>query len=270
MRVAIVGLGVMGRNHERVLRGLGHDVVTVDPAGHADFASALDADWGLVRSVIIATPRDHLVDRRIELGSCGVRCLVEKPGAESPKALRRYLRPGDWIGYTERFNPVVRELQARIGEVRSVHVERLGGPPRHPVSAAVDLATHDLDLLGMLGVDRTPIAVVGDEGHFSALLAGGSLTASHAHPTKRRRIVVTGYPTLEADLIQQRLWVEGVEVPIQRREPLADQDAAFLRGDPCPVSITQAAETLRLAQQLEGMCVTARSDPTTQPTSSPA
>jgi hypothetical protein len=36
VRIAVIGLGVMGRNHKRVLERLGHEVVTVDPAGHAD------------------------------------------------------------------------------------------------------------------------------------------------------------------------------------------------------------------------------------------
>jgi Trk K+ transport system NAD-binding subunit len=40
MRIAVIGLGVMGRNHKRVLERLGHEVVTVDPAGHADTSAS--------------------------------------------------------------------------------------------------------------------------------------------------------------------------------------------------------------------------------------
>lgn len=245
VRVAIVGLGVMGRNHHRVLKGLGHDVLTVDPLGHADHDSATTVNWARVDAAIIATPVSELETFAGVMFQCDIPCLVEKPGPA--------YGPRDWIGYTERFNPVVRALAERIGEVRVVHTGRLGGGPRHPVSAAVDLATHDLDLLGMLGVARTPIASIGDEDDFCALLGGATVRVSHRFPVKRRRIQVIGTPTLEADLIEQRLWVDGIEVPVPKREPLIDQDEAFLRGDPSPVSPADAAETLRLALTLEEM-----------------
>lgn len=265
MRVAIVGYGVMGHHHARICKALGHEVTTCDP-----FSPEADAErmWTCCEefdAAIVAAPIQELVPEAIRAGD--VRLLIEKPGAEEYRSLVIGLFDKDaWFGYVERFNPVVRELQERIGEVVTVKTERLGPAARSDVSPAIDLATHDLDILASLGLDTTPIVAMQRGGHLSALLECGTLEASHASPIKSRKITIYGAPHLHADLIEQRLWVDGMEISVSKHEPLMAQDAAFLRGEPCPVSIEQAAETLRIAEQLEAMCETDRSDPI--PTSS--
>lgn len=258
MRVAIVGLGVMGRNWYRVLRHCGVDTVTIDPAGHADRKAmrGVKADaW------VIATPPEYLA-------ACAHQAegplLVEKPGAHD--------LPPCSVGYVERFNPAFCALQERIGDIVSVRTERLG-PARLATSPVIDLATHDLDLLDALDLDRTPHAAHHHAGHSVALLECGILEASHLHSVKARRISVTGTPNLSADLIRQRVWVDGEEISVTKAEPLALQAQAFLDGY-LTVDEQSASETLRVAEVIdatgwESPCATDRSVPQTRLMSSP-
>lgn len=153
MRVLIVGLGVMGRHHQRVLRWLRHETVTVDPRGHADFKSITGA-WSSFDAAVIATPPQHLANGAIAVIRRGVPVLVEKPCGAQPSDVRRIdavAREHDvyvTADYTERHNPVVPALRAALtaaGGAQLLHTARVG-PARLDASIETDLLCHDIDL----------------------------------------------------------------------------------------------------------------------------
>ncbi|MFM2092332.1 MAG: hypothetical protein RLZZ127_2821, partial [Planctomycetota bacterium] len=111
LRVAVVGLGVMGREHATLLRdgrvpGAALAAVCDGQAaaraawpgvpGFAD-AAALAAS-GACDAAVIATPhRDHPVSG-MALLSAGIPCLVEKPFAVDPVAARGFLAAWRGLG----------------------------------------------------------------------------------------------------------------------------------------------------------------------------
>jgi len=170
LRVGVIGAGVMGSNHARVLAGLPESslVGVVDPLeAHRKRANELancrtfdnlDAllDAG-VDAVTIAAPT-HLhheialacIERRIHV-------MVEKPIAstveEGSEIVDAAQRAGVtlMVGHVERFNPAVAAIkQAITGEdILSIAITRVGPfPPRMSnVGVVIDLAVHDIDLI---------------------------------------------------------------------------------------------------------------------------
>ena len=171
LRVGVIGAGVMGRNHARVLSELpGIDLVGVaDPdAGRAAQAARqaqgaeVFADYKellarKVDAVVVAapTPLHHQIS--LELIDAGVALLVEKPIATTVEQGREIVtaaaRNGVTlvVGHVERFNPAVQAVkQALAGEeILSIGITRVGPfPPRmSDVGVVIDLAVHDIDLI---------------------------------------------------------------------------------------------------------------------------
>ena len=176
-RVALIGLGAMGRNHLRVLGDIdGLELVAVCDQD-ADIAAAAArkqsvqayASWDemlereKLDAAIVAVPtRFHLAAALAALDR-GLHVFVEKPIAANldegrelvaVAARRKRLLA---VGHIERFNPAVRELQRRvkdgdIGRLFQVQARRLGPFPARirDVGVVIDLATHDLDVMDHL------------------------------------------------------------------------------------------------------------------------
>lgn len=196
VKVAVVGHGVMGQHHARVLGELGCDVVTVDPIpGQADVLTLSDTD---ADAAVIATPIDQLQPTAQHCLDLGIQVLlIEKPGAKDLRQatwLAAY-HPHAAVGYVERHNPALAALNQylyRVGTVLNVQAERTGPAGRHPTDPAIDLLTHDLDALRYLDIRTKPAAYTNDGNQVNVLLESGSLTASYIHPTKRRTLRVLG------------------------------------------------------------------------------
>ncbi len=170
MRVGVVGVGVMGANHARVLS----ELPAVELAGVADpdrkqahsVGSALGCpalgsieellECG-VDAVTIAAPTHLHRDLALACIARGVHVMVEKPIAptvsEGEEIIRAARRAGVtlMVGHVERFNPAVQAIaQAISGEdILSIAITRVGPfPPRMSnVGVVTDLAVHDIDLI---------------------------------------------------------------------------------------------------------------------------
>ena len=228
LRAGLIGLGMMGRNHARVLRSLdGVELVGVcDPAGDPDgVAPGVPCDEELAALLargldlaVVATPtEDHLVVG-LALAEAGVATLIEKPLAVDQASGRQLVEAFERrqlvaaVGHVERCNAAVRALRSRLangdlGELYQVATYRQGPFPDRirDVGVIKDLATHDFDLTewvtGRLYAEVTArtahragrphedlVAVVGS-------LEDGTVTSHLVNwltPTKERRIVVTG------------------------------------------------------------------------------
>jgi UDP-N-acetylglucosamine 3-dehydrogenase len=170
LRVGVVGVGVMGSNHARVLAGLpGVRLVGIaDPdrqqaqfvANALDTAAVDDVEQLLqlgVDAVTIAAPTHFHHDIAVSCIRRGIHVLVEKPIATNPDEGRSIVaaarRAGVtlMVGHVERFNPAVETIKEAIRgeEILSISITRVGPfPPRMSnVGVVIDLAVHDIDLI---------------------------------------------------------------------------------------------------------------------------
>jgi len=170
LRVGVVGVGVMGSNHARVLAGMpGIQLVGVaDPdrqqarfvAGALGTAAVDDLEALLplgVDAATIAAPTHLHHDLALACIQRGIHVLVEKPIASNPEEGRRIVaaarRAGVtlMVGHVERFNPAVETIKEAIRgeEILSISITRVGPfPPRMSnVGVVIDLAVHDIDLI---------------------------------------------------------------------------------------------------------------------------
>src|SRR3984885_5220602 len=170
LRVGVVGVGVMGSNHARVLSELpGVKLVGVaDPdrrrcdqvAKTLGCGSFSDAE-GLIRegiaAVTIAAPTHLHRDIATECAARGIHIMVEKPIASTVEESRAVVaaarRAGVtlMVGHVERFNPAVQSIKRAIQDqdILSIAITRVGPfPPRMSnVGVVIDLAVHDIDLI---------------------------------------------------------------------------------------------------------------------------
>lgn len=169
LRAGLLGVGMMGRHHARVLREIdGVELVAIadpggDPhgvAGDLDILPDIEALIGVgIDLAVVAVPTRFHEDAALKLAAAGVHTLVEKPIAHSVDAGQRMVEAFDAaglvgaVGHIERFNPAVQELRRRIaggdlGAVYQVVTRRQGPFPSRiaDVGVAKDLASHDVDL----------------------------------------------------------------------------------------------------------------------------
>lgn len=228
LRAGLLGLGMMGRHHARILHDLdGVQLVAVaDPGGdphraagglgvladvHALIAEGIDL-------AVVATPTRFHADAAFALADAGVHCLVEKPIADDSQTGHRmaeeFRRRGlvGATGHVERFNPALQQLRRRLhegelGEVYQISTRRQSSFPARigDVGVAKDLATHDVDLTAWVAQSRYS-AVSAQTAHksgrehedmiaISGRLASGVIVnhlVNWLSPMKERLTVVTG------------------------------------------------------------------------------
>jgi predicted dehydrogenase len=243
MRVGLVGLGLMGRNHLRVLRTLpGVRLVAVadpdaaalaavtDARGFSDPLALLESD---LDAVVIAAPTTSHLPLVLATLARGLAVLVEKPLAATPAETDRIVAaaslpgaPPVQVGHIERFNPAVIELERllRTGWLSTVYAitSRRSGPfPARirDVGVTVDLATHDVDIMCALARERPSQVSAGTarrihdehEDLLFGLLSFPSGTVAMLDvdwltPAKRRQLTVVGEEGMfELDYLTQRL-----------------------------------------------------------------
>lgn len=227
-RFALVGAGVMGRNHARVLSNLSDaELAAVVEPGPIAFnlpssvkrVSGVSDLVGLaIDAAVVATPTVTHEQLSLELATMAINVLVEKPIAETPEAAERmaseFHRAGllGAVGHIERFNPAIRELKKRlsdgeIGEVYQIVTRRQGSFPQRigDVGVAKDLATHDIDLTSWVA-ESAYEHIYGQTAHKSGrthedmIIAAGRLrngilvnhVVNWLSPMKERVVIVTG------------------------------------------------------------------------------
>lgn len=228
LRAGLIGLGMMGRHHGRVLAGLeGVELVAVadasgDPHGVAK-GRPLVADVEELLShrldyVMVAVPTAFHEEIALRLADAGVHAMIEKPLAPDIASATRIATAFGHaglvgaVGHIERFNPALQQARRRLeagdlGEVYQVVTRRQGPFPARisDVGVVMDLATHDIDLTAW--VTQREFAAVSAQTTYrsgrahedlvavTGRLADGTVTSHLVNwltPFKERVTVITG------------------------------------------------------------------------------
>ena len=168
LRAGLVGLGMMGRHHARVLGSLdGVELVAVcDPMGDEHnvaggrpvFTKVSELIAAGIDYAMVAAPTAFHEELALELAEAGIHALIEKPLAVDTPAAKRiqeaFAAKGlvGAVGHIERYNPALQQLRARLdngelGAVYQIATRRQGPFPARIADVGVikDLATHDID-----------------------------------------------------------------------------------------------------------------------------
>src|ERR1700704_4429251 len=170
LRVGVIGAGVMGTNHARVLAGLPDITLSgiVDPlpahrtratelTGCRTFTNLDELIAEGIDAVTVAAPTHLHHEIALSCIARGIHILVEKPIASTVEegrdivAAARRAAVTLMVGHVERFNPAVAAIKQAISgeDILSIAITRVGPfPPRMSnVGVVIDLAVHDIDLI---------------------------------------------------------------------------------------------------------------------------
>lgn len=228
LRAALIGLGMMGRHHARVLGSLpGVDLVAVaDPGGDVHHVAGGRPVFENVEQLIehgidycmVAVPTIYHEPIGLALAEAGVHAIVEKPLAQDTPSAERLAKAFSdkglvgAVGHIERYNPALQQVRARLeagelGDVYQVQTRRQGPFPSRIADVGVvkDLGTHDIDLTAWV-TQQTYTSVAARTAYKSGRehedlvavvgqLTGGTVTnhlVNWLSPLKERVTIITG------------------------------------------------------------------------------
>lgn len=183
VRVAVVGVGHLGKHHARILGSMpevefvgacdlilsrAEAAVAAAPGAKA-FQNPADL-LGLVDAVVVAVPTVHHLAVARPFLERGVAALIEKPIgvslAEADAMIAAAAKAGAVlaVGHSERFNPAMIAARPLLSQPRFVEVHRLSSFPERSLDVDVvfDVMIHDLDIvLSVDGSEVTGVEAVG-------------------------------------------------------------------------------------------------------------
>ena len=232
MKVAVIGVGSMGRNHARVYSELSEaELVAVsdtDPKqaeaiaekfgarAYTDYRELLEEEKPDAVSIAVPTALHEEVGRAAL--EAGAHVLMEKPIAATLEEGRRLIEKAQslgrqlMVGHIVRFNPAIRALRQKLvdgelGRIFQVFCRRTGPFPARirDVGVVIDLAPHDVDLMRFI-IGAEPVRLYAETERrihtdHEDLLWGvlrfadgvtGSLEINWLTPTKVRETLVLG------------------------------------------------------------------------------
>ena len=220
LRIAVIGIGHLGKIHARLLRGVERAELAgiVDPleAARAAVAEELQvpsfvdhrALAGQIDAAIIATPTRFHHAVALELLERGIHVLIEKPITPSVADAQELVELAQrrslvlQVGHVERFNPAFIAAQPHLADPKYIEVFRNAPYTCRSVDVGVvlDLMIHDLDLIlaitgsEIISVEALGSAVIGpNEDWAQARLTFqngcvANLTASRVSPVAQRSL----------------------------------------------------------------------------------
>ncbi len=235
MIFGVLGIGVMGRNHVRVLSEIKRvkDVVIFDTSREkmrkveeefdAIQADSLKEFLESCDAISICTPTQHHYKHITQCLKAGVDIFVEKPIAsnyEEGRKILELLKGSDiafGVGHIERFNPIIREIFDLEIEIEYADIKRHNPASSRITDASVveDLMIHDIDVVfNVLLPDRSfKIHANGNKNIVHALVNFDnstvvSLSASRISSKKIRKIHIENHSlTIEGDYMDQELFI---------------------------------------------------------------
>lgn len=278
VRVAVVGAGVMGANHARVLSGMptAELALVVDPdedqarrvadAFGCAWATEMSALEGAAGAAIVATPTAHHCEAALQILALGIDVLVEKPLAATVVEAREIVDAADRagkilaVGHVERFNPACLDLPRFVSDPLFIQARRMS-PFTDRVGEGVvrDMMIHDIDIVLWLA-RSAPLRVTADlarprsqtEDLATATVVFESgmvaqMTATRIGQDKVRRIdVIQADSVVNVDLMRQDITIRrqsAAEYPstgARRLKEASVREIPYLdnRGEPLFLELT--------------------------------
>ena len=229
MRVGVIGIGSMGKNHLRVYSEMNQEIVGIADINiergnflakkyntkfFRDYRELLKKD---LDAVSIAVPTTLHKKVALDCMEKGINILIEKPIADTlrnaleikAKAEKEDLKV--MVGHIERFNPAIEKIKemtgtGEMGELVSISAKRVGpyNPRIRDVGIIIDLGVHDIDIISYLYKDKVEYvyASAGSvihnfEDHASILLKfrnghAGLIETNWLTPFKIRTLTMVG------------------------------------------------------------------------------
>ena len=178
LRMAVIGVGHLGRHHARILAGLpdvslvaavdlvAERAVSAVAGTPAEALTDYRALFGRVDAVTVAVPTAAHLEVAGAILERAIHVLVEKPMTPSIEDADAMLRLAESsgavlaVGHVERFNPAVEAAMPVLQSPRFIEVHRLSGFPERSLDVDVifDVMIHDLDIIS--AVDRSDVLAV--------------------------------------------------------------------------------------------------------------
>lgn len=257
IKVAVIGAGMMGKNHLRTYKTLpGVELVGVydifgenarkaaEMFGIKAFTSLEEVARAVDAVSVVTTSVAHCEVGEFFLNK-GIHCMMEKPLATTEEECRRLIDAARknnvtlLVGHIERFNPAVEQMGKILSDtskIRSLTAQRMSAASGRitDVDVAMDLMIHDVEVIQSLvkspvvNVQAAAVKTPGNESgkdYITALLefASGTtanITASRITQARVRTLTVTTDTNyIDMDFINQ-----SINVHSQGRMPYVNQE----------------------------------------------
>lgn len=248
VKVGVVGVGSIGRNHARIYSELDSaDLICVydENQDHAESVarefgteavSSLDEFVDRVDAASVSTPTITHREIASKLLEADRHVLVEKPISDSVDDAKQLIDLAKergrvlQVGHIERFNPVMSQLEDRLDSPKFIECHRLSPFPKRSMDIGVvlDLMIHDLEIVLHLvsspiaNIDAVGIPVLTrreDIANARIRFENGcvaNITASRISPERMRKIrVFQSDAYLSLDYQDQSGWIyrkDGMEI----------------------------------------------------------
>lgn len=247
IKVAVIGAGMMGKNHLRTYKNLnGFELVGVydifaDAANSAAetfgikaFSSLEEVAANVDAVSVVTTSVTHAEVGEFFLNK-GIHCLIEKPLATTEDECRRLISAAKrnnvtlLVGHIEQFNPAVEQLHkilSNTSQICSLEARRMSAASGRitDVDVAMDLMIHDAEII--LSLVKSPVVNVqasavrsakspSGKDYITALIefangATAALTASRITQSRIRTLnVTTDDNYIDMDFINQSIAVHS-------------------------------------------------------------
>ena len=273
IRVAVIGAGVFGRHHLRVLsQSLDATLVGVVDANPERAARAaaehncltfatLGELQGNIDAAVVAVPTSLHAEVGCELLEAGIDVLVEKPIAPDLSSARRLVETAAahdrilQIGHLERFNPAVTALKkiATIPLFFEIHRLSLFSPRSLDVDVVLDLMIHDLDIvLDLAGARPEEIRAAGisilsdkvDIANVRLAFPGGcvaNLTASRVSTERVRKLrLFQPHQYISLDYQKQ----DAVAFTVSENQQIGFQPLPVMKEEPLRLELESFLESV--------------------------
>ncbi|MEM1753724.1 MAG: Gfo/Idh/MocA family oxidoreductase, partial [Candidatus Methanomethylicaceae archaeon] len=172
MRIGVVGLGNMGRNHVRIFSNIKECNLTAISDINAEIAKNIGNQYGVesftdyklminkIDAVSIAVPTSLHYEIASFFIKNGIHCFIEKPITKTIEEAKELIKLAEkygvklMVGHIERFNPAVIKMKEIIdkemlGKILVINARRVEPfPPKNiDTGIIIDLAIHDIDIL---------------------------------------------------------------------------------------------------------------------------
>lgn len=247
MNIALIGLGVMGKNHYTELRKrdvnlLLFDIIKPDWVNSSDkfYFDINELLLNKIDGAIIATPTKFHYEIFIKIYKNIKNILIEKPLSlsidEAYKIKELAYNNNVCIGFCERFNPVSLYFRNLINDevIEYANFMRVSQKPARIVDVGVDLdlSVHDIDLANFFGLkekfyiykSNNPCTTIKLHSNSVEIMASWDF-----HTRIRRAFINTNKASYELDFLNSKIIKNGENIDIIKHSSLYYEQGEFLK-----------------------------------------